>query len=82
MTDAKVYAMIEDLSQQFAANLLAEHGISADADEANRLLREAYEAGDIAAHDIIFAWEDDRYECAECGAGDHPTSECPHGGHQ
>lgn len=27
--------------------------------------------------DWVYEEEEDKYECAECGLGDHPTSECP-----
>lgn len=66
-TDAKVYAMIDDLSRGACLELLglpvefadrSHHGLTME-------VRHAYEEGSILSEDIIAAWNDDTWNGKE-----------------
>lgn len=60
-TDAKVYAMIEDLSRNACMELLGitDHGHSMGT--LHFELRAQYESGEIPSEEIIAAWNDDTW---------------------
>ena len=59
-TDAKVYAMIDDLHCDLVALLVIGAGLPAFNDpQSNRIrLQGLYEAGDVSGDDIIDAWHE------------------------
>lgn len=61
--DAKVYAMINDLTRPALVQLLENYGFAVYDSETSRTLREAvhanYEDGTISGDDIALAWDDD-----------------------
>lgn len=59
-TDAKVYAMIGDLSDYALNHLMCRHGLTvADGPSMPAIVRDAYEAGTISGDEIVAEWEDD-----------------------
>jgi hypothetical protein len=58
--DAKVYAMIQDMSRESLLELIASP-IAADCETEylQSFVRQQYETGQIAESDIIAAWDDD-----------------------
>jgi len=60
--DAKVYAMIEDMSREALQSLVEPSLADASHDTLAGRVRQRYERGMLCNTDIIFAWEDDMPE--------------------
>jgi hypothetical protein len=59
-TDAKVYAMINDLSNSALNFLMCRHGLTVvDGPDMVAIVRNGYEAGTISGDEIISEWEND-----------------------